>query len=203
MVLKNELGQTAGDGSTLIQSAGHLTYNKITNYSSPVNSASGYAKLAEEYKKERQEPNSIIGQIVDKLQHFSKNIDPVFIGLEQKLIDSGFENELQFASLLKEQYTMYLTSNNLSKATQKIHAFLLARIFVAFNMYIPQAISEGKTKTEIKEIILEKIVKPVEEELGVDNVLDLYQDDVMAMVYFLTGNCYIKWEGHVSISPSV
>jgi hypothetical protein len=203
MALKNELGQTAGDGSTLIQSAGSLTYNKITNYSSPVNSVSGYAKLAEEYKKERQEPNSIISQIVDKLQHFSKNIDPVFIGLEQKLIDSGFENELQFASLLKEQYTMYLTSNNLSKATQKIHAFLLARIFVAFNMSIPQAISEGKTKTEIKEIILEKIVKPVEEELGVDNVLDLYQDDVMAMVYFLTGNCYIKWEGHVSISPSV
>jgi hypothetical protein len=192
MPLKTELGQTAGDGSTLVQSAGPLTYTQINHYNSPVNSAISYKKLADEYKKERKESNSIINEIVDKLQHFSKNIDTVFIGLEQKLIDSGFENELQFANLLKEQYTMYLTSNNLSKATQKIHAFLLARIFVAFNMTIPQAISEGKTKAEIKEIILVKIVKPVEDELGVDNVLDLYQDDVMAMVYFLTGNCYIK-----------
>lgn len=105
MPLKTELEQKAGSGSTLVQSGGAMNYTQVNNYNSPVNTVSNYVKLAAEYKKEREEPNSIIGEIVDKIQHFSKNIDPVFIGLEQKLINSGYENELQFASLLKEQYT--------------------------------------------------------------------------------------------------
>jgi len=199
MALKNELQQTGGSGSTLVQAGGAVTYNQTNNYNTPLNIVSSYSKLVEEYKKERENPDSLISEIVDKIQHFSKNIDPVFTGLEDKLKRAGYQNEIQFASQLKEDYTKYLISNNLSKATQKIHAFLLARIYVAFNLYVPQAISEGKSKTQIKEIILEKIVQPVEEVLGMDNILDLYQDDVMAMIYFLTGNCYIKWEGNASL----
>ncbi|MBC6112777.1 ABC-three component system protein [Pedobacter fastidiosus] len=158
--------------------------------------------MAEEYKKESAN-DKVITEVVGKLQHFISNIDTEFIGLEQKLINGGFQNELQFANLLKEQYTKYLASNNLSRASQKIHAFLLARIYVAFNMYVPEAINEGKSNSEIKDIILEKIVQPVEDVLGVDNVLELYQDDVMSMVYFLTGNCHIKWEGNANISSSL
>jgi hypothetical protein len=195
------LKQTAGDGSKLYQSQGSLTHVENNTYYS--NSYTiNYSKLAEEYKKETTSDIVMI-EIVSKLQHFITSVDSEFIGLEQKLINGGFQNELQFANLLKEQYTKYLTSNNLSKAGQKIHAFLLARIFVAFNMYIPEAINEGRTNLEIKQIILERIVQPVEDVLGVDNVLELYQDDVMSMVYFLTGNCHIKWEGDVSIPPSI
>jgi len=196
------LEQTAGAGAKLYQAGGALTHNENNIYYSNTN-VLNYAHLADEYKKETLNPESLISEVVSKLQHFKNSVDTEFIGLEQKLINGGFQNELQFACLLKEQYAMYLTSNNLSKASQKIHAFLLARIYVSFNLYIPEAINEGKTNAEIKQIILEKIVQPVEDVLGVDNVLELYHDDVMAMVYFLTGNCHIKWEGNVNLSSGI
>jgi trehalose/maltose hydrolase-like predicted phosphorylase len=192
MTDKVEMEQQGAEGARLYQSAGPLTHVENHSYYASSNTIN-YAKLADEYKKEIRN-NTLINDIAGKLLHFTTSIDTEFIGLEQKLINGGFESELQFAALLKEQYTKYLIANNLSKVGQKIHSFLLARIFVAFNMYIPDAIKEGRSRQEIKEIIIERIVQPVEDTLGVDNVLDLYQDDVMAMVYFLTGNCHIKWE---------
>jgi hypothetical protein len=198
-----DLKQEAGDDSNLFQSAEGMIVNQTKNTYNSVIPPEAYKKLAEEYKKEVQSGDSVLGQIIEKIQHFSNSADTVFLGLEQKLKDAGYENDYQFASKLKEDYTKYLTSNNLSKATLKIHAFLLARIYVAFNLFIPTAVNEGKTKQEIKQLLLEKIVTPVEETLGIDNVLGLYQDDVLAMVYFLTGNCHINWSTNVNLSPGV
>lgn len=188
-----EQKQEAGNNSSLYQAGANMTIDQSRNIYNNVISPKAYKKLAKDYKEETRSGDSVINEVIDKIQHFSNSADVVFLGLEQKLKDAGYESDYQFAAKLKEDYTKYLASNNLSKATQKIHAFLLARIFVAFNLFIPTAVNEGKSKEELKQIIYDKIITPIEETLGIDNVLELYQDDVLAMIYFLTGNCHIKW----------
>jgi hypothetical protein len=44
----------------------------------------------------------------------------------------------------------------------------------------------------INSLISEKVINPLIVELG-DNLFDFTPDDVQGMLYFLTGNCHIKW----------
>jgi hypothetical protein len=46
--------------------------------------------------------------------------------------------------------------------------------------------------TEIKRAVQHEIIDPIEAMLG-ENVLDLYADEINGMLYFLTGNCHIRW----------
>jgi hypothetical protein len=41
-------------------------------------------------------------------------------------------------------------------------------------------------------LVQSQIISPVSELLG-ENVLDIYPDELSGMLYFLTGNCHIRW----------
>lgn len=188
MALKNELTQEAGSNSTQLQAQRDIYYT-----AAPLPRTT-YQKLVDEYNKERESGTSVLNTVIDKLQKYAKSVDSEFIGLPKKLEDGGFEKDIRLAMELKESYSMYLTENSFSIAKKKIHGYLLAKIYVSFNLTVIEAIRENKSKSEIKNILQEKVIKPIEEELGIDNVLDLYSDDVLGMVYFLTGNCHISWK---------
>ena len=195
MALKREQSQEAGAGSTQIQAEGNINYQPTTIFNPPEPISGGaYQKLVDGYNKERESGDTTLNTIIDKIQKYSDVIDTEFIGLPKKLEDGGFESDIKTAMRLKEDYAKYLYQNNFSIAKQKIHGYLLAKIFVAFDLCVVEAIREKKSKLEIKDILLEKVIKPIEDELGIDNVLDLYRDDVLGMVYFLTGNCHISWK---------
>lgn len=185
------LGQTAGGNSAQYQSAGNMTVNN--NYNSLPKPYTQYLKLVEEFEKELENGNIEFREFIDKIQHYTATIDG-FIGLEPKLTEAGFGNDIDWAQQMKEYYYKKITENNLSKATQKIHAFLLARICILFNYYIKGAVNDGVSKNVIREMIIEKVIQPIQDMLGENNVLELYDDDITAMIYFLTGNCHIKWK---------
>jgi len=183
------LKQQGGNNSNQYQAANNLTV--INHTESP--GYNQYLKLVEEFEKEIESGELEFREFIDKIQHYTSNIDDVVIGLEKKLQNGGFEKDYSWANEMKEYYYKKITENDLSKATQKIHAFILAKVCVLFNFHIRGAINDGVPKDIIRGLIISEVVQPVQEMLGKNNVLDLYDDDITAMIYFLTGNCHIKW----------
>jgi hypothetical protein len=184
------LSQKAGSNAQQYQSAGNMTVN---NYNGQPKSYKQYLKLVEEFEKELENGDIEFKEFIDKIQHYTATIDG-FVGLDPKLQEAGFQDDIPWAQQMKEYYYKKITENNLSKATQKIHAFLLARVCVLFNLHIKGAVNDGVSKEVIREMIIEKVIHPIQDMLGENNVLDLYDDDITAMIYFLTGNCHIRWK---------
>lgn len=186
---KKVILKQTGDNSQQYQAAGNMTV--FNEKSSP--NYNQYLKLVEEFEKELESGEIEFREFIDKIQHYTSNIDEEVIGLERKLQNGGFQNDYSWANEMKEYYFKKITENGLSRATQKIHAFILARVCVLFNIHVRGAINDGVPKEIVRKLIISQVVQPVQEMLGENNVLDLYDDDITSMIYFLTGNCHIKW----------
>ncbi|WP_373943437.1 ABC-three component system protein [Polaribacter sejongensis] len=106
----------------------------------------------------------------------------------------GYQKDFRRVNSLKERYFQQLTQGLLSKSSQKIHAFILAKICTLFFTHINPAIDEGYSQPQIKVMINELVIKEVENILSERNILNIYSDDILAMIYFLTGNCHINWD---------
>lgn len=148
----------------------------------------------EEFEKEINEENTAILDFIEKIQHYTTNVDVNVVGLHEKLRRAGFEKQYTRVNYLKEKYTKEFTEKELSKATQKIHAHILAEIWKLFLLHVNPAIDEGYSKIQISTIMHEKVIKPVEDMLSKKNVLNIGPDDIIGMIYFLTGNCHINWD---------
>jgi len=151
-------------------------------------------KLVEDYKKEvASDEESEFKELYEKIRHFSTNIDEIKQNLEEKLDIGGFREDVDWALELKEEYAKKLLKNDVSLAQQKIHAFLLAKIQMAFRRHVLSAIRNGKSKETVRHLIDDEVISMIGAYLGYDNVLNLYVDDINGMLYFLTGNCHLKW----------
>lgn len=149
-------------------------------------------KLYERLEKEKNE-SAIFSEIVDELLHFKNNADDEgFIGLEKKLENGNRLNYLHFAETSKEKFAKKLLKNEHSETAQLIYAFLLAKVYSSFQTNIYPRISESLSEDFINQLVTEYIIKPLEDILG-DNLLRIYDDEINGMIYFLTGNCHIKW----------
>ena len=192
---ETNLNQNAGDNSEQYASFGNMEVNKpelhIHNTSQTY---TDYLALVEEFEKELDEGNTTILEFIDKIQHYTSVVDEKVIGLHEKLKRAGYEKQYWRVNHLKERYAKELTENELSKATQKIHAYILAQVWKLFLLHINPAIDEGYSKAQISKIMDEQVVKPVELMLSSKNVLNIYPDDIIGMIYFLTGNCHITWD---------
>ena len=182
------LGQTAGDNSTQNQAGRDLN---IFNYHNQSQLYIQYSQLVKEFEQELRDGSITFGEFIEKIQHYTISTDVV--GLEAKLTEAGFECYIDLAKQRKESYYKKITESTPSKATQKIHAYVLAKICMLFNLHIILAVNSGVSKETIADMILEKVIQPVQNILETNNVLNIDYDDLMSMVYFLTGNCHIKW----------
>lgn len=148
--------------------------------------------LYEQLFKEREE-SQIFDEIVDELMHFKQQVDgDKIIGLEQKLADGNRLDYLRFAETVKEKFFKKLVRNEHSETAQLIYAFLLAKVYSSFEMNVSPKLKETHPEEYINGLIVEFIVKPIEDILG-ENLLRVYDDEINGMIYFLTGNCHIKW----------
>ena len=174
-------------------------YSKVSDISEDLKRMKGVSdldqmkSLVEDYKKEVASGESEFKELFDKIRHFTSNIDVIKQELSEKLDDGGFKDDTDWATELKETYTKRLLKNDVSQAQQKIHAFLLVKVQMAFRRHVLAAIRNGNSKEDIRMLVDDQVISKVGEYLGYDNVLDLYDDDINGMLYFLTGNCHIKW----------
>lgn len=160
------------------------------------NSFGGQLQLEKLYEKlEKEKENSpLFTEIVEELFHFKNNADETeFIGLQKKLENGNRINYLNFAEKAKEKFAKKLLKNEHSETAQHIYAFLLAKVYSSFETNISPRIRENHPEIFINQLITENIINPLEELLG-DNLLRIYDDEINGMIYFLTGNCHIKWD---------
>lgn len=151
------------------------------------------SSLIERFKEESSK-DTRIQAMVEKLQHYCTPVDTdeEVAGLDAKLSAGRYGQFLEYARTTKEQFSKKLAKYQFYESAQLIHAYMLAQIFVLFNNKVYPLIKKGEPQEIIFSTIQEAIISPVEEKLE-ENVLELFADEINGALYFLTGNCHIKW----------
>lgn len=155
--------------------------------------SSSMRTLISKFKKEEEENETFSG-VIPKLQHYSSVVDSAEAvqGLEGKLEDAGYENFLHLGLTTKEQFAKKLTEFQFSRSAQEILSFLLAEVYTRFHTSVFPAIASSEPQAVVFRLVQSEVINPISE-LVEENVLDLYADELTGMLYFLTGNCHIKW----------
>ncbi len=131
---------------------------------------------------------------IAQLQHYlDQPADPDVRGLSEKLKDAARTDQIPAAAALKERVTKKLLEFQFSENAQFLFALVLAEIFVNFDKIVRPAIKANRSQAEIDSLVLKEVIDPVLEKLE-DNVLNIYKDEILGFVYFLTGNCHIRWD---------
>lgn len=158
-------------------------------------SSGGQSQLEKLYEKleEEKKNSSAFSEVIEDLLHYKNYaVNTKVIGLEEKLKNGNRLNYLRFAESSKEKFTRKLVKNEHSETAQLIYAFLLAKVYASFETFVFPRIMEGHPEEFINQLVSTYIIAPIEDILG-DNLLRIYEDEINGMIYFLTGNCHIKW----------
>ena len=131
--------------------------------------------------------------ILPDLEHFMSKVDvDKVIGLEAKLLAASRGEDLQEATRQKEIVAKKLHQHATSKAAQKIYILILGMLLYNFRAFIKPLIDDKASNSEITQAVLKQVIEPCIDKLE-DNVLEMFYDDIWGMIYYLTGNCHIKW----------
>lgn len=148
--------------------------------------------LYERFQKEKEE-NPELKEFSEELDYFNSIIDKDIIGLDQKLRNGGREKLIQYAKEVKETFHKKLIkTSQYSLVAQDINVYLLTKVRRGFMMEIYTLICNGESEEKINLLITERIINPVKADLGI-NLFRYNEEDIMGMIFFLTGNCHIKW----------
>lgn len=167
--------------------AGNQT--NITNVYAPA------GPLSHLYEQLRHPPaNPGISDIADQLRHFCSAVtDGDVRGLEEKLTSAGRTDLIPAATYLKETATKLIMRWQTSRAAQDIITFILSHMYKNYLLHVQPAIEADHPRTIIDSLISEKVIEPAEQMLG-ENALSITSTDLLGLVFFLGGNCHIRWD---------
>lgn len=193
-------GGTRQEGNTVTGDLAARDVNNITNNTVNVLS-SGMAKrdtaLSRLYRDLRAEVegDQVLTEYISQLKIFTRTVkNETVIGLDGKLTAAGRAEEIDMAMEMKEMIYGQLRENLFSRVFQLIYATLMGKIFEEFQHWIKPAIDAGMPKAEIDALVYARIITPIAAELDeCDGCTEPPLQTVRGMVYFLTGNCHIKW----------
>ncbi len=143
--------------------------------------------------KEQVESDEQIQNTIDSLgRYYAQRSHDGIEGLEAKLKNAGFSSDIYLDAIeQKERFVRLLAKWSMYSTAQQIFAHFLAKTETIFRSTIHPQIPE-KTRAEINELLIEKIIDPIVEECG-DEVFILDYDLVFGMVYWLAEQCYVRW----------
>ena len=180
-------GNTTEDGDIVAGNQFKPTYNQILAPASPL------APLYERLRAERDDMPRM-AQISEQLQHYcTATTDGDVRGLKEKLEASGREDLLLLATELKQSATKNLMKYQTSGVAQDILTHILAKLYIEFVLQVTPAVQEGANRREVDSLISEKVVNATFKMLG-DNDLNLTSADLLGLLYYLGGNCHIRWD---------
>lgn len=181
----SQSGNTAG--GDIVGGSQTKTVNNVFVAQSPL------AKLYEKFRAASEE-QPYAAQISEQLKHYcSIDTDGDIRGLEDKLKAANRQDLLRAASVLKESATKIIMKWQTSGVAQDILTFILGQLYSAFLLNVTPAIEAGKSRVEVDELINEKVIKPAADMLG-DNDLMLTPADILGLLFFLGGNCHVRWD---------
>ena len=136
-------------------------------------------------------------EIIDDLLEYKTKLDGKK-GLEEKLTDGGFgQSDIDWALRKKEQYAKKATKYECYPSAQEINLLLFADIKSRFDRYIFPLIKEGESVTRVMkcthEMIVEPLMKMLNENGEHDDDLRYNTDHIYGMIYYLTGLCHLNW----------
>lgn len=138
---------------------------------------------------------------IERLQRWFKSEGDV-IGLDEKLRLGDRTDIIQLAIEAKERFSKCLVRHEYSPAAQEIYAFLLAKTYQIFVTIIYPQICRGASAAEIDKLLVTEVYDKVEALLE-DNPLEISPEEVMGMLYWLTGNCHLKWSKNANLQSRV
>lgn len=151
------------------------------------------SRLYTRYLQDR-ETNQLPSELYEKLQHFcNQSTDGDVRGLADKLIAANHEDLIPSATRLKEVSAKLIFRWQTSGTAQDILAWILGRMYVDFTLHVTPAVQESAPRKVIDQLISEKVMQPIENMLG-ENHLGLEMQDLLGLLYFLTGNCHVRWD---------
>lgn len=149
--------------------------------------------LNDKYLQEMQGETEIF-EYIQVLMHYVDSSEDDVRGLEDKLRSALRDRKyIEEAKKYKELFAKRLIKRDLSPSAQKIFAYLLGKIKQSFRHKIIPSIKKGIDRDTIEEMIFSDVIEPIYEGLE-ENVLDITWVEFIGMLYFLTGNCHLRWD---------
>lgn len=113
--------------------------------------------------------------------------------LQDKLKEGGRAHEISDAEREKERVAIRLAQNNLSGSFRKEQEKFLRDVLFRFKHNVDPKIRKNSDEIEINEEVEKKVIDPI-----TNNRIKFCGEtaqfaDVKAALYYLTGNCHIKW----------
>lgn len=137
-----------------------------------------------------------------KLAHYmSIPTDGDVRGLEAKLQDSGRLDMLHFAMREKESAVKMLMRYQSSRSAQRIFTILLDELHTIYVLTVTPVIEGGGDRSIIDAKISDAL-QAIKSMLG-ENFLEFTVKDLLGLLFFLAGNCHIRWDKDADLSPSV
>lgn len=135
-----------------------------------------------------------VAQIAEQLQHYCSLATETDIrGLEEKLTAADRVDILSKAKRMKESAAKTIARWQTSGVAQDILTIILGQLYSDFMQHATPAIEARKSREEVDLIISEQVIRPAAQMLG-DNDLMLTQADIHGLLYFLGGNCHVRWD---------
>lgn len=183
----NQTGNTAG-GDVIAGNKVNSTLNVSISSASIEELSALYVKLK---KDGTGDPSG--GKFCEQLEHYlGANTEVDVRGLEAKLSESGRHDQLANAKQLKERATMTLMRYQTSRTAQRIYTILLTELHTKFELIVVPAIQDGAPRTDVDHRI-SLILDATKGMLG-ENPLEITVRDLLGLLYFLGGNCHIRWD---------
>lgn len=137
----------------------------------------------------------IVDAYCESLQVYmtSKSVNPM-IGLEKKLEAADVHcSYIQDALEYKEKFFLELTRNYNSLAYQKIIYEMICEAVYLFGEKIRPLIIAGVQGNDLVVAVYKEVVSKIYDEISGLDGLDIDKLSLKGLVYFVTGNCYLKW----------
>lgn len=183
MFVKQDGNAVAGDLVAGNKNVVNITHtNKIDELNS----------LYEKLKSNPDEDNPD-GSFCEQLEHYmSAKTKGDVRGLEEKLSESGRLDLLDYATELKERATKSIMRHQTSRTAQRIYTIVLDDLHTGFMLSVTPLIQADASRADV-ESQTHHVLQSVRSALG-DNALGFTLKDLNGLLYFLGGNCHIRWD---------
>lgn len=168
--------------------------NIVTNntFAAPL-PATQIQRLYESLKNEVQQSGTAL-EIIEQLQHFmGKPPSQATRTLAEKLQATGRADLTETAEIAKERAAKKIMRYQTSAVAQEIFAYVLGELHNKYLLHVRPLIAAGANRSAVDSAMEEKVISPVANAMEPSS-LGLTPDLVVAMLFYLAGNCHVRWD---------
>lgn len=169
--------------------------NKVTTVINIPLSRGVSEELAKLYEKLKADGigDSSGGGFSGKLEHYMSALTEGDVrGLEAKLHESGREDLLHTALTLKEHTFKSIMKYQTSRTAQRVFTIILSDLYSRFVLTVTPVIQQGADRVVVDQCV-NTIIQATSDMLG-ENILEFDAMDLLGLLYYLGGNCHIRWD---------